>query len=456
MHSSSDAAGLPPHPNVPPWYLRKLLLLGTGIVAPLLLALYYVRRFGVNVPEADQWFFVPTLEAFYSGEPWFPLIVAHYSEHRLIFPRLLMLGMARLTHYNVKWEMYVSVLLMALCAVLIWRLIQITSVPKWMILPAGFLLLSPAQYENMLVGWQIQIPMANAFLLGMVVLLGSRSLNWVRWMGAATCAVVATFSFSTGPAAWLVGIFLLTDKWREHRRHSFAWIVLAMVVAAFYRWNYPGARDVPPDYLSFWLRPVATTKLFLAVLGNNFGGGEIVPSIVAGAVLVILVVLSVVSLRRASRQDLRPWYALMLFSVIAVGFIALGRNFAWEAFAGATRYMTISVFVPISLLTIGAVMLRNSAAAERRKYAWMYSATLVLGTVFAVITTRPAWAAGEAVLQDRLIARACLLDYRNASTDCLKRMFAYGGEIVRKEAVTLEKYKLGPFHSRPSRPPGFK
>src|SRR4051794_23410131 len=88
---------------------RVALVLTIGILLPLVLALFYVHRFGVNVPENDDWFFIPTLEAFYSGKAWLPLVVQHYTEHRVIIPKLLILAFSAFNHFDLKFEMYFSV-----------------------------------------------------------------------------------------------------------------------------------------------------------------------------------------------------------------------------------------------------------------------------------------------------------------------------------------------------------
>src|SRR5215212_4535057 len=426
------------------------LVLTIGILLPLALALTYVHRFGVNVPENDDWFFIPTLEAFYSGKAWLPLVLQHYTEHRVIIPKLLILGFSAFNHFDLKFEMYFSVLLMALCALLIWRLIRITATPSWVVIPAGVLLLSLAQAENLLNGWQFCMPLANAFLLGMVVLLSRRSLTIGRYVAAIACAIGATFSFAAGTLAWPLGLFLLFDRMKSPR--VFIWIGVSVLVAVLYRWGYQGARDVPPDYLSFWHHPAAAAKLSLAIIGSNFGGYQLATAIATGAATLLLLCGIVLLEPRVFHPRTRPWYALLLYGLLATALVSLGRSFEWQAFALSSRYATLSVLAPVSCVALAAIGIGRIKPAYRQLSIAVCAIGLLFAGVQSIRTALAGWRLGSAVFQERLIARSCLLDFRNAPEACLKRMFANGGEIVRREAAVLEKYDLSPFHDRDSQP----
>jgi len=78
--------------------------------------------------------------------------------------------------------------------------------------PVGWLLLSPAQYENLLVGWQLAIPLMNVFVVAAVLLL---SASPPKLLAAAAAAVGATFSFASGMLIWPSGFCLLLMR---HRR----------------------------------------------------------------------------------------------------------------------------------------------------------------------------------------------------------------------------------------------
>jgi hypothetical protein len=68
------------------WWLNLLVIL--GILSPMVFTLYYLLKFGVDVPFWDQWVYVPLIKAYYNGQDLISLIVQQENEHRLIFPKL--------------------------------------------------------------------------------------------------------------------------------------------------------------------------------------------------------------------------------------------------------------------------------------------------------------------------------------------------------------------------------
>ncbi|MEO8349442.1 MAG: hypothetical protein ABI610_11060, partial [Acidobacteriota bacterium] len=68
-----------------PWAVAALL--PWGLLAAL------VARNALDVPLIDQWSFVPMIERFYTGTLTAFDLWSQHGEHRLIFPRLVMLGL---------------------------------------------------------------------------------------------------------------------------------------------------------------------------------------------------------------------------------------------------------------------------------------------------------------------------------------------------------------------------
>jgi len=66
-------------------------------LVPLAFLLCVVARYAVPVPYWDQWEFVPLLEKTYHGQLTFHDLWAQHNEHRILFPRIIMLALAHLT-----------------------------------------------------------------------------------------------------------------------------------------------------------------------------------------------------------------------------------------------------------------------------------------------------------------------------------------------------------------------
>ncbi len=86
------------------------LQVAVGAFAPLSTILLIIGL-SKNVPYYDQWYFVPLLDSFHTGNVTFAALWEQHNEHRLVFPLLLMLAPASLTHWNVQAEIVFGVVL---------------------------------------------------------------------------------------------------------------------------------------------------------------------------------------------------------------------------------------------------------------------------------------------------------------------------------------------------------
>ncbi|HKH44611.1 MAG TPA: hypothetical protein VKM72_08115, partial [Thermoanaerobaculia bacterium] len=425
-----------------------------GIVLPAAVAFYYVFRFGFNVPVYDEWNFMPTVGAFYQGGDWWPMVVEHYGEHRIVLPRLIILYLSRITDLNLVVEEYLSVFFMTLTAVVCWLLLRRTEgCPRWAIVPIGWILLSPAQFENLLVGWQFQIPMMNFFAAAAIYLLSGER----RWRGApaAGCAAAATFSFANGLIIWPAGCIALLASERSTRLRTLAiWLGSAVVTAVAYRWGYHGFDRPPQGYLLTALhKPADATRMFLALYGNNFGQGRIPTSLVAGGVLLALTAAGAFLLWRAGlRRNDAPWLALWSFSTVSVFAVVLGRSFAWESMATPSRFLTVAIFIPVSLVVVlsraGAVLWRRGLPT-RALTATACLLLVGLAVRQGFLTARLGWEMGGAHRGMKESTLPCLLQYRTAPISCLRELYVADGEFVRRNTAILERWHLGPFADAP-------
>jgi hypothetical protein len=459
-----------------PLYTASLLVF--GLAAPTLLALYYVYRFGVNLPIHDEWSFMPTVQAFYSRSGWLPMVLEHYGEHRIVVPKLIILLLSTVTNLNVKVELYLSALSMACCALLCWILLLRTEGAfRWLIIPIGWLILSVGQFANLLVGWQFQVPLMNAFALAAVVLLTWKRLSTSIWAAASCCAFVATFCFANGMLIWPSLLVVLSLR-RDRPRWMVAGWAAAMVLAVvLYRWGYEGFDRVPEGYqLAFLRDPVGLTALFLGMIGNNLGAGLARESVLAGGLLIGLLAIALgalVGLGRApvvrdtapgsafrrrldrwlpldSKGEIlgAPWLALLLFSGLSAAAIAVGRGFDWKAAVTRSQYLTVTVFVPVAVVVLCALAARlanRRFPAATPFFAAAIAVTLLVGGWQLFKTKRVGWGIGIANHKLKVESIPCLLRYRTAPLECLQALYAPGGERVREYAWILERWGLGPF-----------
>src|SRR3954453_18745037 len=86
-----------------------------GVWAVMLAAaLVFIALYGSNVPSGDDWDMVPTL-THHQPVTW-EWLWSQHNEHRVPLPRLLFLGLNRLTVVDMRVTMHFDVLLMAALA----------------------------------------------------------------------------------------------------------------------------------------------------------------------------------------------------------------------------------------------------------------------------------------------------------------------------------------------------
>src|SRR3990172_9068730 len=187
----------------------RSLPLFLSLIPPVFL-LIWLFLYHVDCPVGDEWALAPLLQKSFEGSLTFHDFWIQHNEHRLIFPKIVLLLLARWTSWNITYELLANVLLgVGILLVLGYQVKRIDPETRRFLPILSFLVFSLNQSENWFSGWQIQIFMnVLAMILGMV-LLSQRVTTWLRIMGAALLGIVASYSFASGMAYWLLGILVL-------------------------------------------------------------------------------------------------------------------------------------------------------------------------------------------------------------------------------------------------------
>src|SRR5262245_4376798 len=165
--------------------------------APAALIGVLVYAFGVDVPVLDQWDGVfPLFEKWEVGTLQFAHFYALHNEHRMLFPRLVMFGIAWVSGWNIRVELFVLWAMAVLCALNLWRLARATgfapgTAGPWLLVAATALWFTPLQYENWLLGIQIGVMLPVACVTACAwIALSPRAP--VRFLATAALAAVDT------------------------------------------------------------------------------------------------------------------------------------------------------------------------------------------------------------------------------------------------------------------------
>ena len=162
-----------------------------------------------------------------------------HAEHRVFVPNLIVLLLARTTHFNILVEEYLSgvMLCVAIGLLILADKRSSPSTPWIYYCPVALVLLSFVQVGSMLFGFQLSWYLAILAFAVALFLLDRTDLTKLVLAGAIAAAVVGSFSAFEGLFIWPVGLMVLYHR-RCPRGLVLAWIASAAVTAAAYFHNY--------------------------------------------------------------------------------------------------------------------------------------------------------------------------------------------------------------------------
>jgi hypothetical protein len=167
---------------------------------------FWVKYYGVNSPWMDDWKVTILLQHYHAGTLTWGELAAQHVDHRLFLPRLIFIGLASLFgEWDLTIEMLFSALLAALIVGLLARTLRRLGVSVPAVLLAGWVLLSPMQWENMLWGFQLQfylLVLLTVWAVSLVALAGH--LGWRRHLGLAALCFGSSYSIGSGIFLWAI------------------------------------------------------------------------------------------------------------------------------------------------------------------------------------------------------------------------------------------------------------
>jgi hypothetical protein len=428
---------------------------------PPLLVVQTVRMQAVDVPFWDQWELVPLLEKTSAHQLTWRDLWAQHNEHRLVLPRLAMLALARCTHWDLRAELGVILLLacaeFALLVALILRTVRPIS-PAWsaLVLVVSLLVFTLAQTENWIWGWQLQIWFVTcaAVLCAWLVVRWDGGWRGVAWMLLASLAAV--LSFANGLLLLcLLPAALLVRRGDHGRRRLGPPLVVGMVAAVAvvtYAIGYQRPAQIPAVPSSIWSRPLECARYTVTFLGAVLGAPDATAAGRWGTVgvLAFAACLAWLWTRWPDRREvLLPWILLAVYAVASGVVTAIGRLGYGVDQALAPRYVSISLlfWVAFSVLaTLTMVELSSMHLGAVRGGVLAIGLAMVL--VLASRGFAGAWIRGHEVIvwhAARLRRdRTCVLHYDQAPDSCFAELYP-DPVLARQRSAYLASHGIGPF-----------
>lgn len=370
--------------RVMPWLYCALASL------PLAVLLYKLPHYGFTFPYWDEWYVASLIDRAQSGQLLFHDYWVQHNEHRPLFPRLLMVGMALLTRWNVAWELAANVLFAFGCFVLLaWlglRQADSARRPWWLAPVFSFFVFSWGQMENWVWGWQIEWFMGGLCVVGGIVLLAGGLPQWPALIVAILLGGVASYSMANGLLYWFAALPVVlwgrtpapgADTRAERQRlwlRLLFWAAAAVLVFQTYLIDYKKP-EVSPSFSILWTSPLVFSKYVLLYLGSPVAaifyppiwhGPDPAPAVwpqyVPGLLGCVGFVLLFVGLFRKGgrvRYELTPWLSLAAYAIGGALLTGMGRAGFGAAHGLTSRYIGVSLLFWCALAGLGALYLRE-------------------------------------------------------------------------------------------------
>ena len=421
------------------WNWFALVILST---IPAIVIFALILRYGVNVPYYDQWDCEGKLfKKFWEHQLSWGDFWQQHNEHRMLFPKLIYLGLAYVTHWNVIAELIVTWLCVCIVSLSIYRMHRsaegpITAGKMIPFIAANILIFTPACGETWLWGISVANLLPMAFIFGAMAIACSNLRANLRWVLCAMLAIMATFSTASGLLCWILCaplLFLRTNSSANEARdgsspcspirrwHMVAWVCGFAITTAIYFYHYarPAPHPPPSDSLK---HPIDVLSFLLLYAGNSITAVPptidylMAARVVGGLMLAMLAVLCVYVAVRWRDEPMRNraliWIMVGAYSIANGMLIALSRMEITSMAATWTRYVSYSVFLPVSLIFLTPIVVQDiwqMRPALGRTLMRTAFVMLVATMIFQIFKFRDGLAQFEEIRAARVQRKASLL-----------------------------------------------
>jgi hypothetical protein len=394
----------------------KKLILFTLYLIPVLLLIGFVANFSVNVPVDDEWRLASLFEKIAQGNVTFKDFWALHSNHRIVFPKIIIAVLAFASRWNINYQLCLSIGLAAITFIAMYKLssMQLKKVADdlWHLanILTCILLCSLVQHENWLWGFQlawffvnfcfvaaIYVLVSNHKLLPNIAVLNRMkygrdtavpcpypisALHYLRISIAALFCFFASFSLAQGLLSWLAAIpavAALEGNAAQKRKRTIAWMLLFVATCAAYSIDYHPSRKA--SIISLLNKPLVVIDYFLSLLGSPIVRA---PGISAFVGLVI--------------------FAIFVFFVVYFGKKIVSSSVASSVSANSEKPPQVPA-IPSSI----AITDRNDSAENYQALPWLSIGFFSVLSALFITAGRAEFGAIHAIESSRYTSNSILL-----------------------------------------------
>jgi hypothetical protein len=449
-------------------------ILVTLAILPICFFGFLLIKYSVNVPYWDQWD-TPGLafEQLSKGTLSFKDLFAQHNESRKFFPRIIFIGLAFLTHWDVRYEMLLTFLAACLVSLNIYRLSCVTlnkslASRLGLFFVANVLIFSLSQWENWFWGIQLVVFMPILCITTCLVIALSQQKMWMKFLLCCGLAIISSFSYANGMLCWLAFLpaLVFSPAWKNFKRKLHLLLLwfsafILTVSAYFYNYQKPPAH---PSLAAATVQPQQALIYFASFLGSPLAGGNLKIAATVGLLLLgwTIAVCTYLLWRMIRDRTLTPlysvasWLIIAGYSIISGLVTTVGRvGFGIEQ-SLAPRYTTFSLYLSVAVLYLTAIALQdcrtrfqhsiaiNPSKTDSDDFNFQVTLQSLLSSFIAVILVLHLLSSLNTIQviqnlqRDRLYAKTCLIFVKFVDNECIKSHLHPVPRYVRQRARAME------------------
>ncbi len=421
-----------------PWLFAALPLL--GLICLLV-------QYQVDVPYQDEWSYLSLIDKSFLGELSLRDFWTQLNEHRPVFPRLIIVPLARLTHWNITYELALNVILaLGSFLILSWYVLKSNpfadpSKTRWFIPIISLIVFSIQQLDSWLWGGA-----TTPFFLSVcsaifgIVLLSAASFRWNIFWIAVFLGIISNYSHSAGFVYWPVGSLILFWKGKTQKsKASLAWFLIFFFSVLLYSYHY--AKPAHHHLLLYGLRhPGELVASFFLYLGSIFGWKLSFPAGVLGFIGFSGMSLFLFFSEKVNKDRILGFIALGFFSLGNALITGIARVGFHPLATLEPRYITISYPFWISILILSQI----TSHVLKVKSIFLVSSVLIVVLISgrSVASIVPFKEFSQRLREGRdelfILKNEKVLKYLHPEIDKIKT----GAEILKRRRLSLFRTQL--------------
>src|SRR5215471_1008621 len=338
--------------------------------APAIVLAVLIPAFWVDVPQYDEWDSVMLFEHLSQGSLTLELLFKQVNEYRQFFPNVIFVGLGKLTHWDLRYEMILVFLAVCLISLNVRRLAVLTTQATEiqfavLLLMGNLVIFSLTQYENWLQAQQLVYYMPILCVTTCIVIALTNLGTLTKFAICAALSFVSTFSSANGIVCWVVVLPLLVfTEWPKNRRAvvwlSGLWLIAICLCLALYLHGYEKPWWTPSPLTALY-HPVRAVVYFLGFVGGPLGLERARLSVVAGAVMIAGFTAACVYLAQHRRDRelitrLIGWLVIGFYSLLTAVMTTIGRVGLPTGPSQVPRYLGFSVYLLLALVFLAQVI----------------------------------------------------------------------------------------------------